>query len=145
MYHFDCHIMYAYHAYLRLSRSSTNSECDQISAPTIYPVSESEYCMYCSNNQSSSYAMLSTLENLPIHPSIHPSIYPSIYFSIFPSIYLSIHVFIHSSKNVYIQLFIHQSIHLFLHLSYSSSHVHQRQLAFVIIYLRFHSIRSAKL
>jgi len=44
LYHFDYHIIYAHHTYLRLSRSSTNSECDQISAPTIYPVGESEYC-----------------------------------------------------------------------------------------------------
>jgi len=90
LYHFDYHIIYAHHTYLRLSRSSTNSECDQISAPTIYPVSESEYCTVV----TIIILCYTIYIRKPTQPGNNPSIYPSVNPSIHPCIYPSNHPFI---------------------------------------------------
>lgn len=134
LYHFDYHIIYAHHTYLRLSRSSTNSECDQISAPTIYPVSESEYC-----------TVVTIIILCYLYSKTYPTREQSIYLSITSSIHPSIHVFIHISKNVYIQLFIHQTIHFLLHSSFSSSIFSSTWHLSRYVYLRFHLTLSAKL
>ena len=121
MYHFDYHIIYAHHAYLRLSRSSTNSECDPISAPTIYPVSESEYCTVV----TIIILCYSIYIRKPTQPGINPSIYFSIHLFIHLSMYLSTHRKMYTSNYLSIVIFIN--------------------LAFVTIYLRFHLTLSAKL
>jgi len=123
LYHFDYHIIYAHYTFLRLSRSSTNSECDQISAPTIYLVSESENCTVVTiiilcytiyirkptqpgNNQS-------------IYPSVHPSIHPCIY----PHIEKCIHPTIYSSNHPFILSFVIFVIVIFINLTFVTIYI----------------------